>query len=1107
MSTLSLSQTIYVMVSDIRRKLSQAIKKDSGAILKQLDRVASGFKALEWTNKGVALQAVADWLSPLDFPAQQSDFIGRRQKGTGQWFLDSTEFAKWRKEPKQTLFCPGIPGAGKTMVSAIVIDTLLEENVAFANNESDESIFGLAYIFLKYNDRKDQTSLNLVGAILKQLLMAKPSLQEHLETLYKKHSKQGTKPSLDNMYQTLSDIVGELSTVYIIVDAFDECDTRGDLITRLRHVQENFDLRIMVTSRFIPDIEEQFVGSSLFLQIDAKKEDVRSFVRGQLHRLPRCVQRQPELQDMVEQTISNTVGGMFLLARLHIDLLLDKRTPKAVKSVLEALPKGTNALEALDLAYKEAVKRIEGQLDEDCNLAKRVLLWITYAERPLTTDELCCALGVEEDEEELDEANILDPDDLVSVCAGLVTIDEETSVIRLVHYTTQRYFEDLIPKWIPEAQKDIASTCIRYLSFKPFRSGDCLDRGSLLDRLESHNFLNYAAKHWDEHVRTIQSELVELSLAFLLDDGAVSCAFQLRLDPRFNGHNILFDDETGSESEESSTSEDYEDIGDEIKIREDHKEKNEEGRSKMDENLANEGGEDQGNNTRSRLLIKTSKSATKEREARDFDPKPEPRHSKRANGFHLAAYCDLQHLIKALIVRLGKDLSAMKINGGDPPPTIVAILQGHDDVLELLVENGANASAIGKYPICSALHALAWNGGSSSAVDLLLRKGADIEAVDDKNRSPLEIAFLCNEEHLVDTFLERGASTKSPRKILYYAIESEDEKLMLKAFGLDVDTAARFGHTTALHLAAEDGYEELAEALIQNGCDIDARDNVNDTPLQSAAIWGYPEIVKLLIRAGATLDLANDEGRTALHSTIYVKQFEITRLLVERGANLEIPTQHGSTALDLATEGEHWGVAEFLLQHGANPRGGGDDAQWNPLCDAIYCGKEHLSKLLIQKGANIDARIKTRFTPLILALSHKREETARCLIEHGADIHFIAADGHNALTKAVRRKCDDIAIILIDKGADIRHNVKRKGTALHFAAENGATNVLKLLLEKGAEVDAKAKSGLTPLARAMIADKRECVKLLIDAGATSTLESKNGRRLDGTHDRDKDEKE
>ncbi len=67
---------------------------------------------------------VLDWLTPVDYGPQQSDYLRRRQQGTGQWLLDSEEFKGWLSTGDQTLFCPGIPGAGKTILTSIVVDYL-----------------------------------------------------------------------------------------------------------------------------------------------------------------------------------------------------------------------------------------------------------------------------------------------------------------------------------------------------------------------------------------------------------------------------------------------------------------------------------------------------------------------------------------------------------------------------------------------------------------------------------------------------------------------------------------------------------------------------------------------------------------------------------------------------------------------------------------------------------------------------------------------------------------------------------------------------------------------------------------------------------------------
>ena len=109
------------------------------------------------------------------------------------------------------------------------------------------------------------------------------------------------------------------------------------------------------------------------------------------------------------------------------------------------LPKGS---EALEHAYTKVIERIEGQQTSFRNLARKILLWITHVKKPLTTLELRHALAVEVGEPKLDEDNLTSTDLMVSVCAGLVTVDEKSDIIRLVHYTTQEYFERTWTSWL-----------------------------------------------------------------------------------------------------------------------------------------------------------------------------------------------------------------------------------------------------------------------------------------------------------------------------------------------------------------------------------------------------------------------------------------------------------------------------------------------------------------------------------------------------------------------------------------------------------------------------------------------------------------------------------
>jgi hypothetical protein len=174
------------------------------------------------------------------------------------------------------------------------------------------------------------------------------------------------------------------------------------------------------------------------------------------------------------------------------------------------------------------MERIEGQVDDQEQLAKQVLSWITCAMRPLTTAELQHALAVEPGDTELGEDNLVEVEDMVSVCAGLVTIDEESKIIRLVHYTTQEYFERTQSHWFPCAETDITIICVTYLSLSIFGSGFCQTDDEFEKRLYSNHLYQYAAQNWGHHACKA-SNISQVVVDFLTNDAKVGASSQALL--------------------------------------------------------------------------------------------------------------------------------------------------------------------------------------------------------------------------------------------------------------------------------------------------------------------------------------------------------------------------------------------------------------------------------------------------------------------------------------------------------------------------------------------------------------------------------------------------
>ena len=173
------------------------------------------------------------------------------------------------------------------------------------------------------------------------------------------------------------------------------------------------------------------------------------------------------------------------------------------------------------------MRRIYGQEQGFRDLAEQILSWIVYAVRPLTVPELQHALSIEPGDEELDEDNFLDVNDLTSVCAGLIIIDREGQVIRLVHYTTQEYFERCRDELFGGVQNRMAAICITYLCFGVFESS-CSSLEALETRVTEYPFLMYAVPYWGFHVRAT-SELIqqEYIMELLLKHDKLVSAIQI----------------------------------------------------------------------------------------------------------------------------------------------------------------------------------------------------------------------------------------------------------------------------------------------------------------------------------------------------------------------------------------------------------------------------------------------------------------------------------------------------------------------------------------------------------------------------------------------------
>jgi Cdc6-like AAA superfamily ATPase len=253
-------------------------------------------------------RVIVDWLTPIDYASQQSDFILARQEGTGEWLLKSSEFQDWVSQSKQTLFCPGIPGAGKTMITSIVIEHL---HTRFQNDSS----IGITYLYCNFRRQHEQKPENLLASLLKQLVQEQPSIPESINSLHKRHRDKRTRPSFEEISKALHSVVTDYSKTFIIIDALDECQVsdggRRRFLSEIFSLQTRTGANLFATSRFIPEIVNEFKEATL-LEIRASSEDIRKYLNSHMSQLPSCVLKSRDLQENVRTEIVQAADGMYV---------------------------------------------------------------------------------------------------------------------------------------------------------------------------------------------------------------------------------------------------------------------------------------------------------------------------------------------------------------------------------------------------------------------------------------------------------------------------------------------------------------------------------------------------------------------------------------------------------------------------------------------------------------------------------------------------------------------------------------------------------------------------------------------------------------------------
>lgn len=496
-----------------------------------------------------------------------------------------------------------------------------------------------------------------------------------------------------------------------------------------------------------------------------------------------------------------------------------------------------------------------------------------------------------------------------------------------------------------------------------------------------------------------------------------------------------------------------------------------------------------------------------------------------------------QTKIAEKLIRIGADMSLL--DNQDRNALFIAVHAGHLEITKLLIENGADVgktpySSRNKTPIihgvlssdhCRELLSIfnaaganlnapdeygqtllhkAVTQGNSKKVAEILSFGVHPDISDKTGARPIDIVTNWCDTNSFDTLkalLDHGArpamstaagAIDSP---LHKAVQRGYKNVvqLLLSYNAPVDETERgWRGSTAFLIAAEYGYQDIAQMLLQNGANPLKKDNSGRTALHLATMRRTRAALKGLLAVPglkAHLNTGDDTGQTPLHYAVRTGNTDAIYFLKEAGADLSVADTRGLTPLHYAAAANDVFTLLFLS---TLP---GSKIDWDirsvglgetPLHLVSRLGAGEMAGHLLTFGASFSSKDKEGMTPLLRAVSENNPSVFNFLINYMKQ-EKIHPDQHRdnngwaAIHHAAKHFSSDAIHLLLEAGADINLRTKNGETPLHIAVRTGGNTAVEALLAKGADVFLQDAEGKTPMEIALNIAKEKNNMLIINS--------------------------
>ncbi|EXL96341.1 hypothetical protein NOF04DRAFT_9631 [Fusarium oxysporum II5] len=1026
---------------------------------------------------------------------------------TWQTFLSGSFYQSWRSGSTPVVWGYGKPGAGKTVLAALVLRDVKSGNLPGT---------AIASHFFSSSRTKESVS-NVLRSLIAQTLRGCPVIPQEALALYEKGSQ-------NLMITDLINVLGAIAksmTTCIILDALDECPFLPKLFNILLTLQE-LGVRIFATARDLPKIRKHFEKKPR-VKISATRQDLDFYVNHRLEHGEVDVESiGTELKSDLVSAIVKMAAGSFLLARLIMDHITSLLTIKDIRKALISLP--ANYDEAYLSTFDRIIKQTPGLKD----LALKSLNFISYVKEPLRIVELQHALATEEGMLEIDPEDLQTSKAIISSCLGLLVVSGPEMTVEFVHSTARQFLQRRPEGMDKHPHLTIVRSCISYMSTNEMRQGRCTSHEDITQRCLKQPFLHYAANFYGYHAQEVEEECFDQLSEFLQDDVVRESSWQLL---NFKAHL----DTSVSESVFDSSP-----------------------RNVLALHVAAFWG--------FKTYIDKSLSYT-----RRGTPSTQKQNLNKTDShgwtpLHWAVSMGHKSMVEILL-RSGASPDLPDLAGWTP--TFWAAFKGHADIIEMLwrydtapfrcdikgltplhwaVSAGQTEiikrllklkTRFGQYqksPVLSlpslddltVARARALANKANESPFKFYSEGTDIEMFSaifnalkhsfrDKENKPRE---RCEGYYTFDPFLygpfgqslkaDHGRRARPDRdykwgkpdvgffefvdQLLIHATRSQDLPIIKLVLDLKLIKASGIDNIALLHEAAASGWAEGMSALIALGADVNNGDTrYGQTPLHRACQNQREEAIKLLLAIDKIeINAQAKNGRTPIMDLMTAsykeKGVDLYKLMIARGASISIKDTEGNSLMHFAMRTCNTTIVQMLCTAGLSiesPNKSGQlplhwMAHWNYFefrksvtadeAESIREQRHECMKLVFELSSpsSLDSvcdwengATPSKETPLSLALSRNNWDLAAKLLRHIKQPGNTSFFG-DAKTHTIHELCT-----VCERLASVSMPSSHNPTILYYELQplplDDWTHLLQLFLDAGADINEVNWKGDTPL--------------------------------------------